>query len=167
MKFAIRAATLIVLIAAGIWLWRDFFPDDKARIRRRLRELMAAASFEPNEAPLIKLAKAVKVAGFFTGGAEIDLDVWNQGGAHFSGRDEIQQRAFAARNIFPSLLIDIDQLEFTHGPAAGRATVQLALRGRRGDSADWRTLELRLDWTNSDGRWLIQRASEFNYIQRP
>jgi hypothetical protein len=162
----VRIGLLGLLLVGAIWLFRILFPGDEAVIRRQLHDLAAAASFATEEAPLIKVTNAARVAGHFTPTTSIEISVWDRGRFTINSRDEVRQYAFAARNAVASLSVEVSGIEFAEGPADDRATVRLTLGGRIGGRAERETQEMELELTRLEGEWLISRARTVEYLAR-
>jgi len=166
LKAALRFLLVLAVAGGGFWLWRILFPGDEAVIRSQLQELAEAASFGPNEAPLVKVTNAAKVANHFAVSTEIDLNIWDYQHVSIQGRDEVRQAAFGARNTVASLQVRVDDVEFIAGPAEGRATLRLTLTGSTSQHPEPRSQELQLDMEKVDGDWLIRRVTIFEYLVR-
>ncbi len=75
MKIIFRLLLLAVVVAAGVWLWTVLFPSPEKAIRKQLAAVARDASANPNQNPLVSVANAQKLAGYFNANIEVHLDV--------------------------------------------------------------------------------------------
>ena len=101
-----RGVLVAALIAVGVWGWGVLFPSPERIIRRQLTDLARTACIKSNEGMLIKLAKAQKLASFFTVDAAINVDVPGHSAQSLSGRDDIMRVAGVARAAVSSLKVE-------------------------------------------------------------
>jgi len=153
-----RLFLIAVLVAAAIWGWRLLFPGPEQVIRKELAQLAAASSIVPNEAPLTKLAKAQRLASFFTTDAEVMVDIPNRSLQAFNGREEIQQAALGARAILNSLRVHFVDIEVNVAPnkqlAIAHLTATADLPGEKVPEVE----ELQFGFKKVDRDWLISRV---------
>ncbi|HAV64627.1 MAG TPA: hypothetical protein DCY13_19955 [Verrucomicrobiales bacterium] len=165
LKHLLRGLLLALLLAVGFWVWKTFFPGDEALIRRQLVALAEAASFGSDEAPLVKLTNAARVAGFFTADTEIDIAPWGYQRVVISGHTEVQQAAVGARNAVASLSVRVENIEITFRDDPAGARVRCTLTGRTSRESETQSQEMELEMLKLDGDWLIHRARTFDYIR--
>lgn len=165
MKQIFRIVALLVVLAAGYWLWRTFFPGDEAIIRRQLTELAEAASFPANEAPLAKLGNAGKVAGYFTADTEIDIAPWGYSRVVINGHQELQAATLGARNAVSSLSVGVENVVVNFNPDRAGARIRLTLVGSTSRSPEQQSQEMELELLKLDGEWLIHRVRTFDYLK--
>jgi hypothetical protein len=146
------------MAVAGFWVWRLLFPGPEQVIRKELTQLAATASITPNEAPLTKLAKAQRLARFFSNDAEVRVDIPNRPYQDFNGREEIQQGALGARALLNSLKVQFLDMEVTLAPDKQSAVVRLtATADLPGEKVpEVQELEFRLKQIDRD--WFIRRV---------
>lgn len=163
---ATRSIVVAVLaLAVAFGLWRVLFPGDEALIRRQLDALAKFASFPANEAPLMKLSNAAKVAGFFTADVELALANWEAGRIELKGREDLRQAAVGARNALTALAVTAENVTVTLGPEADHATVRLSLVVRLAGDPERRVQEVQLALRKREGDWLIHRAATIEYLR--
>jgi len=146
------------IAVAGVWAWRLLFPGPEQVIRKELTQLAATASIKPNEAPLTKLAKAQRLASFFSNDAEVRVDIPNRPYQDFNGREEIQQGALGARALLNSLKVQFLDMEVRLAQDKQSAVVGLtATADLPGEKVpEVQELEFRLKRIERD--WFITRV---------
>ena len=144
-----------LLIALGVWLYHRLFPSDERQLRALLAAVAKTASFKPNENPLVQLAAAGKLAGFFSDDAAIHIDVPGLDGRTIQGRAELEQIIAAARASVQSVEIRFPdaQLEIDAGrqSASGHLAVVADINGEK----DAAVQELKLSFRKIDRQWKI------------
>ena len=100
-----RVLLAVGFLAFGVWVWTLVFPSPERVIRKRLTELAKAATVSGNESQLAALLNSQKVAGFFTGDIEINLDVPGNSQQVLNGRDELAQQAMVLRSAVGSMRV--------------------------------------------------------------
>ena len=156
------AAVLLVWVGFG-WL-----SSEARQIRRRLDALAETASVGGGETNLVRMAKAARLAGYFTEDITIDL---GSPSTVIRGRDTLM--AMAARIcVSPEgLRIELVDVQIAVDAAGARATASMAVQGSGIDFAtgdrmiDAREMEMTL--VKLDGEWLIQGVSAVSAIRRP
>ncbi|HXT41614.1 MAG TPA: hypothetical protein VN887_16525, partial [Candidatus Angelobacter sp.] len=97
MKRIVSILAVVLLAALGFWLCRELFPSDESRLRGLLADVAKAASLKGNENPLVRLAGANKLAGFFSEDVVVHIDASGLEGKQIQGREELRQTVAAAR----------------------------------------------------------------------
>ena len=116
----------LVVVAGAVWV---MLPTEEKRILSRLESLAEAASLEPDESPIDRVARGARIAAYFTEQARINL------GAPFTaieGRDALASLLTALRvpdggvNVtFVEATINFDRrLLIASGRLVARATSQ-------------------------------------------
>jgi ketosteroid isomerase-like protein len=154
-----RLVLLAVAAAVGFWAWQKLHPSPELVIRKQLNELAAVGSIQSNEGQLVKLAKAQKLAGFFTSDVEVTVDVPGRSSQTFTGRDEIQQAVLGARTMLSSLKIEFLDILVSVSPDRQTATAHLTATATiPGEKLpEIQELEVRLKKIDHD--WLINRVN--------
>ena len=155
--WSLRISGLAALVALLVWVWQAWFPSPERVIRRRLAELARLASFEPNEGALAKLLNPQKLAGFFTSDVEVRIEAFGYG-REFSGRDQVQQAAMAARSALQSLKLKFPDIDVAMGPDQKSAVVNLTASGQTPSERDGLIYELKLIFEKVGNDWLIRRV---------
>jgi hypothetical protein len=160
-----RIFGLVALLVAGWVAWRLLFPDEEARVRRVVERVATAASFTGQEGDLGRLTKAADVASYFTGDANIRVEIL--GGLHGSldGRDEIRTAAMAAMSAYGNARIRaFDVIVRLDG--SDRAQVNLTASMETAGGKDFTAQEFKLEFRKVDGKWLIARVESVRTLQR-
>jgi hypothetical protein len=156
--WAFRLFLAVALAAAGFWAWKLLFPGPEHVIRQELAHLAAAASIAPNEAPLTKLAKAQKLASFFSIDAEVAIDMPNRSYQTFNGREEIQQAAIGARALLNSLKVHLLDADVKVAPDKQSALVRLTATADLPGEKVPEVQELELRFKKIERDWLVSRV---------
>jgi len=165
LKRVVQIITLAVAVAAGFWLFHLLFPNDTDVIRKQLMEMAIEASFESNEAPLTKISKAGKLAGYFTVDAEINVKPWGRREVSVNGRAEIRQAAIGARSAVEALKITVNRVEVTVADDRNTAEVLVALTALSSRQDEpWRE-GMDIQMRRVDGDWLISRIANREVIK--
>ncbi|HEX3988859.1 MAG TPA: hypothetical protein VHZ30_05460, partial [Verrucomicrobiae bacterium] len=116
MKIAARIVIAALVAAAFVWLWGVVFPSADKVIRKRLAETARAASFDPSQSALSRMAGAQPLQYFFATNVEINIDLPGHQARQMSGRDEILQAALAARGSLESVKVTFPDVALTIDP---------------------------------------------------
>jgi hypothetical protein len=158
MKILFRPVLLIVLAAAGVWLWTVFTPSPEKIVRQRLTELARTATVAADDNPLTRAAKARSLVSFFSPDAQVAFDSPAYGQRILSGRNEITEAAAAALGSIRSLKVEFLDLTVSLGDEAQTADVELTVKAHTVDSKEFNVQEMHFVLKNYDGTWLITRA---------
>ena len=153
-----RLVFLGTLGAGLFWSWHWMFPGPEQMIRKRLSELAKAASITPNEAPLVKLAKAQRLSTLFSSDTQVVVDVPGRSVQTFSGRDEVQQAAIGARAMLNNLTVGFVDVSVALGPDKHTASAHLTATANIPGEKVPEVQELEIGFTNVDRDWLIKRV---------
>lgn len=157
MKLFLRIFGALAVIAVAWWLWTVLFPPAEVVIRKRLHELAALVSFEPDEGPLAKLANAQKIGNYLAAEVEAVVDLPGRSYQHFSGRQDLVQAAAAARANLSSLSVEFPDLVVTLGPDKTTARVNATVQARVPGERDRFVQEMVFSLEKIEGDWLITR----------
>ena len=97
MKKILTIAGIVALLLLGVWIHRIVFPNDEKLIRQLLAEAAETAAVKPEENPLLRIAGASKLVGFFSPDAVLKLDVAGVDTHTLNSPDELRQAVTAAR----------------------------------------------------------------------
>jgi len=151
-----RVLLAVGFLAIGVWVWTLVFPSPERVIRKRLTELAKAATVSGNESQLAALLNSQKVAGFFTGDIEINLDVPGNSQQVLNGRDELAQQAMVLRSAVGSMRVEFYDIIVTVAPDKSTAEANLTLVARPA-GRDKIVLELKFRLNKAEGEWRIYR----------
>ena len=157
-KWISRAVLVLALAAALVWGWWTFFPSPERVIRKDLKELAQSVSFGGNEAPLAKLANATKVASYFTGDAQVIVDVPGYSRLTLSGMDELRPAALRARQAMNSLKVDFVDISVSVADPKQTAVADVTAKGVVPGEKDFQIQELRFTFARVGRNWLIRRV---------
>lgn len=154
-----RGLLLAALMALGLWAGRLLFPSPERIIRQRLGELARTACIQPNEGALVKLAKAQKVANFFTMDAEIDLDLPGRTLQTLNGRSDIMQAAASARNALSTLKVQFLDISVNIGGDLQTGSAHFTVKADFPGESTPQVEELEATFKKIEHDWLIQRVT--------
>lgn len=162
-----RAGAWAVGLLAAIGIVWLLLPSEEDRIRQRLDDLAATASVEAGESPLIRAARATRLANHFTEDARVDL-----GGPFelLQGRDALTALAAGLRLPQGGIAVEVlDTAVRVDGSATGATasmTAQVSTRATARDALlEAREVAVRL--LKVDGEWLVDDMRAVDPIERP
>jgi SnoaL-like domain len=165
MRWLGRVAMVGAAVALAIWGWRAFFPSPEQIVRKRLIGLAQVASFAPNEASLMKVARAQKLASFFTSDAEITVDLPGHFPQSINGREEVLQVAMSARTMLKAIkvqFLDIGvKLDDDREAGVAHFTVKADVAGENTPQVE----ELEAQFKKLGGDWLIKRVQNVRTLR--
>lgn len=163
--WSVRILFLIILGAAFFWIWHWFFATPEHLVRKKLSELAKAASISPNEAPLVKLARARRVANLFSSDAQVIVDIPGRSVQTFNGREEVQQAALGARALLNTLKVEFVDVTVAVGSDKNSAVAHLTATASLPGEKIPEVQELELGFTNMDHAWLINRVQTIRTLR--
>lgn len=157
-------------MAAVLFVWVSFgwLSSEARQIHRRLDALAETASVGGGETNLVRMAKAARLAGYFTEDITIDL---GSPSTVIRGRDALMAMAARTQVSAEGLRIELVDVQITVGAEGARATASMTVQGSGIDFAtgdqmiDAREIEMTL--VRLEGEWLIQGVSAISAIRRP
>lgn len=156
MKTLLRLLVLAGLLGAGIWLWLHFHPSPEQAIRRQLKQLGQAASFDSSEGLLARGLAVQNVAGFF--GPEIHMVIEPRGLFEAeTSREDLAQRVALFRSLpgIRSFKVQILDPVITLSPDKKSAVVELTVNAETAGERHLFIQELKLTLKEIEGEWLI------------
>lgn len=159
MKIVFRLVLLAAVITACVWLWTVFFPGPEKVIRKELAAIARDASSNPNQNPLVGVANAQKLAGYFSANIEVQLDMPGYLQQTFSGRDEIMQAAVGAYSAANGIKIQFLDMVVAVGADKQSATAELTAQVQIGGDKDSIVQEMKFTLQKIDGKWLVTRVN--------
>ena len=157
---------VLVLLALAFFTYRVLFPDDTVVIENLLNEMAAEASFQGEEAPLAKVSKAGKLAGYFTVDARITVKPFGYRQVMLNGRPEIREAAIAARSTVSSLAINVERVEVTVSDDRSTASVVMGATVTSSRQEGVWNQVFDLEMRRIEGDWLIHRVENREFIKQ-
>lgn len=155
-----KRVSLILLVLAvaalGFFGYRFLFPSDERKIQKLLTGLAQAASFQPNQGNLARLAKASAVSDFFASDAHISLPGINPQVASINGRDEVMQLMATAQTVLQKAEVNFYDILVTVEPGKQKALVHFVALAKINQETDPMVQELKGGLVKKEGRWIIQ-----------
>lgn len=165
MKRIVSIVAGVLLVALGFWLCRELFPGDESRLRGLLSDVAKAASLKGNENPLIRLAGANRLAGFFSENVVVHIDVSGLEGKEIQGRDELRQTAVAARASLQSAEVQFPDARLEIAPDRESATAEVTATADINGEKNTVVQELKVFFKKIDGEWKITRVDTVRTLQ--
>jgi ketosteroid isomerase-like protein len=156
---------VVLLMALGFWLYRELFPGDESRLRGLLANVAKAATLRANENPLVRLAEANKLAGFFSEDVVVHIDVTGLEGKEIQGREELQQTATAARASLQSAEVQFPDARLEIAPDRESATAEVTATADINGEKNTVVQELKVLFKKIDGQWKITRVDTVRTLQ--
>jgi hypothetical protein len=158
MKIILRLVWLAAVLAAGVWLWTVLFPGPEKVIRQSLAAIARDATSAPNQNPLVSVANAQRLGGYFSQDVEVELNLPGRLQQTFSGREEIVQTAAGVATSAKGLKVEF--VDVNVKPAADKqsATAELTLKAQLAGDKDFIVQEMKIALQKTDGHWLIKRV---------
>lgn len=167
-KRIVQGLLAVLIVAAGVWLWRVFFPSDETQIRKVLLELADAASVQGGEGNIARLSRVNRILGCLTPDVTIRFAPEGGRGIELNGRDEIQAAAVAAPQGGRSIaveFIDIDVTPVASGAETADAvlTAKVQVTGERDFGVQALKVGLAKD---QEFGWRLKRLETFQPLSR-
>jgi hypothetical protein len=162
-KYPIVAALILL---AGIWLIRVFWPSEEKRIQRAFDSLAEYARKSEGEAPLTAIQKIQRLQSLFGETCELQFPTYGISGSF--ARQDLSLMAARGRAHFQELELSFHDfsISFPEKEMAS-VTVTARLRGRmvRGEAVD-EPHELRCHLRKIDGQWYFIRLEGVEVLKR-
>lgn len=158
MKNILRLVLLAAAVAVGVWLWTIFFPSPEKIIRRRLAEVARNVSFTSGGNQMAELARAQKLAGFFSASLEVNIEAPRRLQYTFADRSEIMRAVAAAHESAGGLKVEFLDVSVEVGPDRQTAVADLTVRAQVAGDKDFSVQAMRFTFKKTDGEWLITRV---------
>jgi len=158
LKKILNIAGIPALLLLGVWICRILFPNDEKLIRQLLAEAAETAAVKPEENPLLRIAGASKLVGFFSPDAVLKLDVAGVDTRTLDNPDDLRQAVTAARASLQEAKFQLHEVQVNLGPDSQSATAQLVALAYLNGSGDPLVQELKMQLKKIDHRWKISRV---------
>jgi hypothetical protein len=147
--------SFILLVVLGLFGYRLLFPSDERKIQKLLSGLAKAASFQPNQGNLARIAKANSVANCFASDVQINLPGLNPQVAAINGRDEVMQMMATAQSVLQQAQVDFYDTTVTVEPGGEKALAHFVALAKINQDKDPVVQELKAGIVKRDGHWKI------------
>ena len=151
-------AGIVAVLLLGVWIYRILFPNDEKLIRQLLAEAAETAAVKAEENPLLKIAGASKLVGFFSLDAVLKMDVAGLDTRTLDNPDDLRQAVTAARASLQEAKFQLHGVQVNLGPDSQSATAQLVAIAYLNGSGDPMVQELKMQLKKIDRRWKISRV---------
>jgi hypothetical protein len=155
----------LLLAAAGVLLYRHFFPPHEQRIRQTLKQAAATVSFGADTGNLARLAAINRLTSFFTPDIEILVEMPGSISRRVVGRDEVREVTAGTRAAVRALEVRLRDIavELDEDRLSARAHVVVDVR-IDGDPSPWIS-EFKLTMAHFEGEWLIRKIEPVRTLQ--
>jgi hypothetical protein len=156
-----RLQTAFLLAAAAaclVLLYRHFFPNEEAVIRRQLARLAEHLSVPAHPTTAGNLAAADHWRDALAAEIGVDVEVLGEGRHTLSGRQEVIGAMLAARGSLGGLKVQFVDVLVSLDPGRQTATVNLTVRATQPRQRDLFAQEAKLTLRKEERRWRILRA---------
>jgi lipoprotein-anchoring transpeptidase ErfK/SrfK len=157
LKNVLRFVLALAVAALGVWLWLVLFPSPEKVIARQFEKLAHAASVQPGEGALPRLAGAQKVGGFFSTNVEINIDLPGRQQHATMSRDDIVQAVLAA-HWEGGLTVKFPDINVMVGADEETAQADVTVEARAPGEQDMMVQEMKFTLQKIGGKWLITRV---------
>jgi hypothetical protein len=156
-KRLLQIVLLVILGVAGYFLWTWTHPTPEKAIRKQMEKLSETLVSKPGEGNFARVAAINKTLSFFTPNVYINGEGIPQVNESIQGQTELQQALFAARSRLDGA-ITFSEVHVIVGPEATNARVNFHAIARLSGQNEPYSQDLKADFVNSDGKWLIARV---------
>lgn len=165
MRRFILGIVILGLGAGGYWVYRKVFPPPEVVIRKTLREMAQAASWQSGGSPLAAIAGVNRLVDFFSEDTEIDLgQATGLSRRQIRGRDELRELVAGARTTLQTLDVRLRDL-YVEVHQQDEATAQIIAGARVDRQEDEIIQELRLTLVKEGRAWRIRRVEPVRSLQ--
>jgi ketosteroid isomerase-like protein len=147
----------LLLVAAGLWVWRTFFPSPEAVIHQRLEKLARNASFSAGEGTVARAISAQRVPGFFAPQVDVILDFPGRPKHTFADRERVAEAAMASRQGM-GLSVKFPDINVVVNGDRKSATADVTLQARLAEDKEDIIQELQITFQKTNDDWLITRV---------
>lgn len=167
MKLTFRIVLLAVILGLGVWIWIYLHPTPEEAIRRQLKKLAEAVSFEGGEGLVTRAVAAQKVASFFA--AQVIMNIEPRGiFGEDVGRAEIADRALRLRSLpdISSFKVKVLDPVITLGADRKSAIVELTIHAETVGEKHLVVQEMKFTMKEVEDDWLIVRVETVRTLNR-
>ena len=157
MKTALRLIFLVAVLAGGIWLWRELFPPPEKVIAARLEKMARAASVQPGEGTLLRIADAHKVGDYCASNVDISIDLPHHQHHALASRDDIVQGLTLAKTQ-GGLTVKFHDILVTIGPDGTTADAEVTIEAHVTGESDVIIQQMKFTLQKIDGQWLVTKV---------
>jgi hypothetical protein len=161
-KRLLQIVLLVILGVAGYFLWTWTHPTPEKAIRKQMEKLSETLVSKPGEGNFARVAAINKTLSFFTPNVYINGEGIPQVNESIQGQTELQQALFAARSRLDGA-ITFSEVHVIVGPQATNARVNFHAIARLSGQNEPYSQDLKADFVNNDGKWLISRVDPIGF----
>ena len=162
MKRLLQIVLLVIVGVAGYFVWTWTHPTPEKAIQKQMEKLAETLVSKPGEGNFARIAAINKTLSFFTPNVYINGENIPQVNESIQGQTELQQALFAARSRLDGA-ITFSEVHVIVGPEATNARVNFHAIARLSGQNEPYSQDLKADFVNSDGKWLISRVDPIGF----
>jgi hypothetical protein len=156
---------ILILAAAGLWIWRYALPSDEREIKRRLHDFADEFNVATTDG-LSTIARAASLGQFFTEDVVVEL---GSGSPPINGRDTLIGMAARLQPRTAAFILELDDIgvtfvDATRADAALTAVIRRRTIGSGEQSLDAR--EFSAELRRIDGEWRISRVTAVETLKK-
>jgi hypothetical protein len=166
-RLLVIIAAALVLVGAGVLAWKIFFPDEKARIVRTLRDAAEAVAIDRADSAATMLIKTHRLETLLDDTVDVSLRANRESVSGSLERRNIISMLAAARRSGVAMSGKLS--DFSVAIDGDRAHVEAAasIRYRRqGDQEFLQQEDLDIELVRRDGNWLITKVAIRNFMEK-
>jgi hypothetical protein len=156
-KRLLQIIILLCAAAAGYFLWIWTHPSPGKAVQKQMEKLAETLVSKPGEGNFARVAAINKTLSFFTPNVYINGEGIPQVNESIQGQTELQQALFAARSRLDGA-ITFSEIHVIVGPEGTNAHVNFHAVARLSGQNEPYSQDLKAEFTNLDGKWLISRV---------
>lgn len=157
MKNVSRIVLAIIIVAAGVWLWRALFPSPEKIIASQFEKLARATSIQPGQGYIPRMAGAERAGGFFATNVELNIDFPGHKQQTVVSRDDIVQAIMAA-HLNGGLKVKFQDIAVNVSADQQTAQTEVTLEAKATFEQDIIVQEMRFTLQKIDGKWFITKV---------
>lgn len=156
---------VLVVVAGGLWAWRNLMPSDERDVARRLHDLGAEFNASTTDG-LGTAARAARFGTYFTEDVVVEL---GGGSPPITGRDTLIGMAARLQPRTAAFILDFRDVTVTVlDPARAQASLTAVIR-RRVIGSDEESLDARefaLEMEKAGGEWVISHVAAVETLMK-
>jgi len=156
-KRLLQIVLLLAAALAGYFLWIWAHPTPEEAIRKQMEKLSETLVAKPGEGNFARVAGINKTLSFFTPNIYINGEGIPQVNESIQGQTELQQALFAARSRLDGA-ITFHEIHVQVGQEKTNARVNFHAVARLSGQNEPYSQDLKAEFANVDGKWLISRV---------
>jgi len=166
-RLLVIIAAALVLVGAGVLAWKIFFPDEKARIIRTLRDAAEAVAIDRGDSAATMLIKTRRLETLLDDTVDVSLRANRESVSGSLERRNIISMLAAARRSGVAMNGKLSDFSVAIDGDRARVEAAASIRYRRqGDQEFLQQEDLDIELVRRDGEWLITKVAIRNFMEK-